>query len=170
MNLHRMFPVSPANDTQCPRSKILDACLGKIKSMMAPMGGDHDGAFAELVLTSDDYVEPLGKNQMLVLGAGLHVAARHFASGAVDKPIFGYSDIQSLTERFGGKPMGAGSIHGAILDLLEKGLIERHPDLRSDRQGRPAANFSITPEGCVAFRMSVLAAHAIREGTNTKAA
>jgi hypothetical protein len=173
MGLNLAFPVDsrPANgNLKAPRSLKLDACLAKINAMIAPMAEDHDEAFAELVLTSDDYVEPLGKNEMLVLGSAVHGAATHFAKGNKDKPNFGYAEVQALTERFGGKPLGTGSIYGAVQQLIEKGLIERRPDVRSDRQGRPILNFGITPEGVAAFKIAVLAAQAIKEGRDKRAA
>lgn len=171
INIAFMADHRPSNrNKRSPGSEILAESLSKIVSMISPIEQQHDEAFAKLVLSSDDYVEPVGKNEMLVLGTGLHTAATDLANKTSGSSCFGYADVQTLTERFGGKPLGTGSIHAAIERLLHNGLLEREKDIKPDRQGRPMLKFSITPEGRVAFFLSMTMADVIREARDNKAA
>ncbi len=139
----------------------LDDVLKHLKPIIAE--AQHDEAMAALVLTEEDFTNPLTTFEIRVLACGLYKLAAAHAH-------FDYADVLELTDRFAGKAMNITMVYRTIAGLTQRGLIDRVGRLPDEDTKRPTQKFRVNTAGQEVFRLSVLTAQHLRNSRDSVAA
>jgi hypothetical protein len=111
----------------------------------------HDDAMIALAISRANFVEPLSKHEVIVLGCILYM--EHLGRTT------DYNDVLALTDRFRGQALNTTMVYRTFRQLVARGLIDERGRELDESTERLSRTFSINDYGKEAFRLAILNAH-----------
>jgi hypothetical protein len=141
------------NQEECVRAKLED-----VIRLIHPVLTDeqNDKAMIELGLAKNEFIEPLSKNEVIVIACGLHIQKKFGV-------FFNYRDIANITLNFFQLPMVTATIFNTTERLTAREFLIQEGKVRNDSTGRSGQVFSVSESGRIAFKVAIITSRILKE-------
>lgn len=129
-------------------AETLDRSLQSVLSLLSTSDDDeaNDEAMQQLGIAAHDFVEPLGKHEVQLLGCALYMEKR--------QQNLTYNHVLSITDKYSGKAMNLTMVYKTIDRLVARNLLSEIEN--TDAKGNRSRSYRIHGSGRDIFRLAIL--------------